>query len=59
MLYSDEKRYVASFELLDAPPIIKRNGNEFHDYWRIVKYAYFSILFLFLFFFSLFYKYRA
>ena len=31
---------------LDAPPIIKRNGIEFHDFWRIVKYAHFSILLL-------------
>ena len=33
---------------LDAPAIIKRNGIEFHDFSRIVKYAHFSILLLLL-----------
>ena len=38
---------------LDAPAIIKRNGIEFYDFSRIVKYAYFSILLLFFFLFHM------
>ena len=43
---------------LDAPAFIKRNGNEFHDFLLIVKYAHFHILLLLLFFF-LFHTCRA
>ena len=28
---------------LDALHIIKKNGIEFYDFWRTVKYAHFSI----------------